>query len=165
MALEILCQLDFWASRARTVDVLRARIDAALEERQQAPTGSGERNADRPETHGINARPPARAGSNTATANGDVRLAEPVPSAETTWRKSAPRRAPRIPCECCASPQAFKRMHGLTPWQASQPPAAEAQQPAAEPAEAAAAAAAAAPLSFLDAYFAQRESISLAGAT
>jgi hypothetical protein len=51
------------------VDALRARIDAALEEPQQVPTGSGEQ-AHRPETHGINARPPARA---------DVRWAEPVP--------------------------------------------------------------------------------------
>ena len=45
-------------------------------------------------------------------------MAEPVPKAETTWRKSAPRRAARIPCDCCGSPQAFKRTHGLTTWQA-----------------------------------------------
>jgi hypothetical protein len=68
------------------VDAPRARIHAALEEPQSVPTGSGERDADRPETHDINARPPARAGSNTATANGDVRVAEPI------------RLEPPIPC-------------------------------------------------------------------
>jgi hypothetical protein len=100
------------------VGALRPRIHAALEGAQPPPTGSGERDADRPETHDINADATAPAGSNTATANGDVRVAEPVPKAETTWRKSAPRRAPRIPCECCVSLQAFKRAHGLTTWEA-----------------------------------------------
>jgi hypothetical protein len=61
------------------VTAFRARIDAALEEAESPPAGSGEAHADRPETHDINARPAmGRAGSDTATANGDVRLADPV---------------------------------------------------------------------------------------
>ncbi|HVA83647.1 MAG TPA: hypothetical protein VNF28_01980 [Candidatus Binataceae bacterium] len=102
------------------MDAIRARIDAALEGAVPPPTGSGKSNADKPETHDINARLSSRAGSDTATAKGNLRVAEPVqPAAHpTTWRQSAPRHAPHVPCDCCASPQAFKRKHGLTPLQA-----------------------------------------------
>lgn len=99
------------------MDASRAKIDAALEGADSLPTGSGKSSADRPETHDINARPArGRAGSDTATA---IAVAVPVPTVHpTTWRKSAPRRAPVIPCECCATVWAFKRAHGLTPLQA-----------------------------------------------